>query len=261
MKLHKIYLIILLIEVLLPVQTRAETSDINAFASIVFADANATFVRPANLAALLLAGGGSITLHNTDADKNINDNLHRRAFDNSTDKIFDYAGNPLTHLGATGVWYLFSENDDIGRERATMMLSALAITDTAAYGLKLIVNNDRPNGNNFSFPSAHTASSFCVASVLDEYYGPQVGIPAYLGAAMVGWRMMDAGDHWASDVLFGAILGYVVGHSVAANHKPLQFAGFRVEPMIGAIPNPVTCPPRPTRIGRVEAGIAFVKRF
>lgn len=215
---------------------------------MLLSDANETFTKPVNLTALLLAGGASVALHNTDADKNINDNLHRRAFDDTTDKIFDYAGNPLTHLGATVIWYLFSENDDIGRERATTMLSALAITDAAAFGLKLIVNNDRPEGSNFSFPSAHTASSFCVASVLDEYYGPQVGIPAYLGAAMVGWRMMDTGDHWASDVLFGATLGYVVGHSVAANHRPLPFAGFIVEPMITVGSNPAT-------------GIAFVKRF
>jgi membrane-associated phospholipid phosphatase len=27
--------------------------------------------------------------------------------------------------------------------------------------------------------------------------------------------MMDEGDHWASDVLFGAVLGWVVGHTVA----------------------------------------------
>ena len=112
------------------------------------------------------------------------------------------------------------------------MLSALAITDTATFGLKLVVNDERPNGDNFSFPSAHTASSFCVASVLDEFYGPQVGVPAYIGAAFVGWRMMDSGDHWASDVLFGGTLGYIVGHSVAAKHKQLEIAGFQIEPMI-----------------------------
>ena len=47
--------------------------------------------------------------------------------------------------------------------------------------------------------------SFTVASVLDEQYGPKVGIPAYLVASFVGFRMMDAGDHWLSDVLFGAV--------------------------------------------------------
>jgi membrane-associated phospholipid phosphatase len=228
----------------------AESIDINSFSEMLLTDANVIFTKPANLAALLLAGGASVAMHNTDADKNINENLHRRAFNDSTDKIFDIAGNPFSHLGVTGLWYLASQsnNDELNCQRAESLLSALILTDAVTLGLKVIRNNETPNGKDFAWPSGHTASSFCVASVLDEYYGPQIGIPAYIGAAMVGWRMMDSGDHWASDVLFGATLGYIVGHSVAANHKPLQLAGFRVEPMIAAGPNPVT-------------GIAFVKRF
>ena len=66
--------------------------------------------------------------------------------------------------------------------------------------------------------------------------------------AVVTDRMMDSGDHWASDVLFGATLGYIVGHSVAANHKPLELAGFRIEPMIATGTNSAN-------------GIALVKRF
>jgi hypothetical protein len=221
------------------------------FPARFLSDANETFTKPNNIAALLLAGGISIAMHNTDADKNLNDNFeHHRAFNNTSDKIFDYAGNPGIHLGGSAVWYLFSQanHDEPSQEKAWTMLSALAVTDTITFGLKAVVNNDRPNGGNFSFPSAHTASSFCVASVLDEYYGPQVGIPAYVGACMVSWRMMDSGDHWASDVLFGGTLGYIVGHSVAAKHKQLEIAGFQVEPMTTFGYHPAT-------------GIALVKRF
>ena len=82
----------------------------------------------------------------------------------------------------------------------------------------------------YAWPSGHTASSFTVASVLDEFYGPQIGIPAYAAAGFVGYRMMDAGDHWASDVLFGGVLGWVVGHTVAGKHKQLEVAGFEVVP-------------------------------
>jgi hypothetical protein len=71
----------------------------------------------------------------------------------------------------------------------------------------------------------------CVASVLDEYYGPAIGIPAYIGAGFVGYRMMESGDHWASDVLFGAVLGYAVGHHVAGG-KEISMAGFQVLPMV-----------------------------
>ena len=206
---------------------------INEFPSTFISDANTTFINPTNAVALLATGGASIAMHNSNADHKLDDNFrHHRAFSDSTSDFFDIAGNPFTHLGATGVWYLLSDNDRQGQDRAWTMLSALAITDSAAFGLKLIVNNERPNGDSFSFPSAHTASSFCVASVLDEYYGPQVGIPAYAGAALVGWRMMDAHDHWASDVLFGGTLGYIVGHTVAGKHKQLELAGFQIQPLV-----------------------------
>ncbi len=221
------------------------------FPATFLSDANATFTNSNNIAALLLAGGASIIMHNTDADKNLNDNFERhRAFDNTTSDAFGYAGNPGIHLGAAYVWYLYSQanHDEPSQEKAWTMLSALAITDTAAFGLKLVVNDKRPNGSNFSFPSAHTASSFCAASVLDEYYGPQVGIPAYIGACMVSWRMMDSHDHWASDVLFGGTLGYIVGHTVAGKHKQLELAGFQIEPMVSLDTHPAS-------------GICLVKRF
>jgi hypothetical protein len=258
MKIQRIYLVIWLIVVFLQCVSRAEPNFytfasrvVDEFPATFISDANETFTKPNNLAALLLAGGASIIMHNTDADKNLNDNFeHHRAFNDSSDKFFDYAGNPGIHLGGSAVWYLLSQanRDELNQERAWTMLSALAITDTVTFGLKAIVNTERPNGHNFSFPSAHTASSFCAASVLDEFYGPQIGVPAYLGAAMVGWRMMDSGDHWASDVLFGSTLGYVVGHSVAAKHKQLEIAGFKVEPMMAFGARPAT-------------GIALVKRF
>jgi membrane-associated phospholipid phosphatase len=251
------YHIAFLIVILLHHAAYADSNNISAFGSRLvnefpatfLSDVNATFTNSTNIAALLLTGGASIAMHNTDADKNLNENFRRhRAFDHTTSDFFDYAGNPLTHLGATGLWYLLSDDNRTGQDRAWTMLSALAITDSAALGLKLVVNDKRPNGDNFSFPSAHTASSFCVASVLDEYYGPEVGLPAYAGAALVGWRMMDAHDHWASDVLFGGTLGYIVGHTIAGKHKQLELAGFNIEPLVSLDTHPAS-------------GLRLVKRF
>jgi hypothetical protein len=42
--------------------------------------------------------------------------------------------------------------------------------------------------------------------------------------------MLDTGDHWTSDVVFGATLGWVVGHTIAGKHKQLEIAGFKVLP-------------------------------
>jgi len=213
-------------------------------------DAGNTFGDSNNIIPLLLAGGATIAMHNSGADDNLNDNFqNHRAFSDTGDKIFDCAGHPGTHLAAASVWYLFgsAEADTLIQERAFTMLSALAVTDSVTFGLKLVRHNETPNGRDFSWPSAHTASSFCAASCLDEFYGPRVGIAAYIAASLVGWRMIDSGDHWASDVLFGGTLGYVVGHSVAGKHK-LKFAGFDVVPKLATAYSP-------------SAGISLLKRF
>jgi len=182
---------------------------------------------------LLLAGGGSVALHSSRADRDIANVFEKNSrMNDQVDKITDLVGGPGIHFAATGLWYLIAEdNGDLaGKEHAWTMLKALSITGATTIGLKAIVHNETPNGKPLAWPSGHTSSSFTVAAVLDELYGPEVGIPAYLGAGFVGYRMMDSGDHWASDVLFGAVLGYVVGHHIAGKHVELELGGFEVVP-------------------------------
>jgi hypothetical protein len=214
-------------------------------------DSKDTFLRRSNLAALLLAGGASIAMHNTDADDNLNQNFQRhRVFKGFTDESLNIIGSPATHFPATALWYALSaqNEDEFNRERAWTMMTALSITGLTTTGLKAIRHNDTPNGKKWAWPSGHTSSSFTVASVLDEFYGPRVGIPAYALAGLVGYRMMDTGGHWASDVVFGATLGWVVGHSVAGKHKKLEIAGFQVVPHIGSA-------------NGMGMGVSLVKRF
>jgi len=194
-----------------------------------------TFLRADNMTALLLAGGASVAMHQ-DADKDIADHFERhRSLRNFRDESLYVVGHPGAHFVATGVWYALSaENrDEFNKHRARTMMTALSVTWLTTLGLKAIRDNETPNGKNWAWPSGHTSSSFTVASVLDEYYGPKVGIPAYVLASLVAYRMMDTGDHWASDVVFGATLGWVVGHTVAGKHKKLEVAGFEVLPYLG----------------------------
>jgi membrane-associated phospholipid phosphatase len=201
--------------------------------------------------ALLLAGAASIAMHNSSADKDIQNNVERhRQFGDSADKTFDMLGHPGIHFAATGLWYALSaENqDDFNKSRAFTMITALSINGLTTLGLKAIRDNENPNGNRWAWPSGHTSSSFTVASVLDEFYGPKVGIPAYALASLVAYRMVDTGDHWTSDVVFGATLGWIVGHTVAGKHKKLEIAGCRVEPYAGNARDPAV-------------GVRLVKRF
>lgn len=214
-------------------------------------DAERTFFDKHNLTLLLMAGGGSIALHDR-ADDRIAGHFERhRSIPRDLDKVTDLAGGPGIHFAATGLWYYIAANDknELSKQRSLAMIRALGVTNITTLILKGIVNNHTPNGKPLAWPSGHTASSFCVASVLDEFYGPKVGIPAYLFAGFVGYRMMDSGDHWASDVLFGSVLGFVVGHSVAGEHKKLELAGFDILPLVA------------TESGRPAGGILLAKRF
>jgi len=205
-----------------------------------------------NLLYLLMAGGASIAMHNSRADREIaeNFNLHR-TLGKEVDETVAIVGGPGVHFAATGLWYAISvdKGDELNKQRAWTMMKALSITGATTIGLKLIVNSDTPNDKWLAWPSGHTASSFTIASVLDELYGPEVGWPAYLAAGFVGYRMMDSGDHWASDVVFGAVLGWIVGHHIGGQHKALELGGFEVLPYTDISSN------------GPAVGVSFVKKF
>ncbi|UCE48187.1 MAG: phosphatase PAP2 family protein [Phycisphaerales bacterium] len=214
----------------------AAKEDLRKWPRRLIDDSKDSFLRPDNATALILAGGASIIMHNTHADTNTE--LHFRkhpSLHGFEDEALNVLGHPATHFGASAVWYFLStqNEDDFNRQRAWTLRTALTVTWIATTGLKLARNNESPNGNDYAWPSGHTSSSFAVASVLDEFYGPKVGIPAYAAASAVAYRMMDTGDHWASDVVFGATLGWVVGHTVAGRHKKLEIAGFDIVPYVG----------------------------
>ena len=216
------------------VWSQAETG-LASLPGVLWDDTKAVASRPANLAALLAMAGGSIAIRQTGVDDRASRHMTtHRVLHGRGDEAVQLLGTPGTHFTAASLWYLTSAARDDGAslEKAGTMISALCITGLTTVGLKLAVWDECPNGKYFGWPSGHTASSFTVASVLDEQYGPKVGIPAYLAASFVGFRMLDAGDHWLSDVLFGAVLGWVVGHSVAQHHAELTVGGMTMTPFV-----------------------------
>ncbi|MDP2932635.1 MAG: phosphatase PAP2 family protein [bacterium] len=225
--------------------------DAKVYLKVSFDDAKKTYFNGDNLILLLMAGGGSIALHDKADDKIAGHFDRHRSIPRDLDNFTDIAGNPGTHFAATGIWYLMAANkkDNVNVQRSWVMMRALGVTNATTLLLKGIVNNHTPNGKSWAWPSGHTASSFTVAAVLDEFYGHKIGIPAYLAAGFVGYRMMDSGDHWASDVLFGSVLGYVVGHAIAGENKELELAGFSIRPLITTLHE------------SPAAGIALAKEF
>lgn len=214
-------------------------------------DAKATFWNTPNLIALAGAGAASAVLHTTRADDDIADYFaDHKTFDTFSQQSLYIIGSPYTQFGATALWYVLEAEygSDPGRRRAVTMFSALTINAGVTGALKLAAHNHSPNGKDWAWPSGHTSSSVTVASVLHEFYGWKVGLPAYAVSGVVAWRMMAEGDHWASDVVFGAVLGWVVGHTVAGRDGPAAIAGWELVPYYGNY----QCP---------AAGLSLAKRF
>ncbi|MEI6089799.1 MAG: phosphatase PAP2 family protein [bacterium] len=110
------------------------------------------------------------------------------------------AGLPVV-AGSASLLY---ENNLNGAFQFTETYAAqLALT----YALKFIVNERRPNGGLYSFPSAHTASGFSSAAFIQRRYGWKVGLPAYILAGYTGWTRVYAKKHYIWDVAAGAIIG------------------------------------------------------
>ena len=58
-----------------------------------------------------------------------------------------------------------------------------------------------------SFPSAHTALSFMMATLLAVRF-PRYRVFFFIAAGFIGWTRMYLGLHYPTDVIPGALLGY-----------------------------------------------------
>jgi hypothetical protein len=110
----------------------------------------------------------------------------------------------------------------VGEDGLTASIISALVTGT----LKSAVGRSRPSQTtdndtihpfqgNHSFPSGHTTQAFAVASVISAHYdSPWVDATAYSVATLAGYSRHEHNAHWGSDILAGAAIGFVIGHSV-----------------------------------------------
>lgn len=217
-----------------------------SFGSVVKADLLATpgnlwkgaknsFTRPDSLI-LLSAAFGLDRLARETLDHDIRDEF--RTEKGSLAETGDFgsvAGNPALHFGIAGAWYAVSvyRQDDKNHAFSRAMIDALGVTGLTTVLLKVSMDDEAPNGEYYGWPSGHMSSSMAVASVMHEYYGWQAGVPLYLLSGYIGATRLQDREHDFSDLVFGAALGWVVGHSVVQGELP-QLGGFTVLPWGGS---------------------------
>src|ERR671937_1339050 len=98
---------------------------------------------------------------------------------------------------------------------------AVAVSDWASYGLKAVLDIERPSmryaepkplvtaPHDASFPSGHAATSFAAATVL-TFARPRWAPAFYLLALAIGFSRVYVGVHYPLDIVGGAVLGVVV---------------------------------------------------
>ena len=146
-------------------------------------------------------------------------------------------GNSAYALPPLGVFYLYGTlaNDSKARSTSLLALESFAISGIMTSGLKMLAERHRPNSGaspnswdgpslslkNVSFCSGHTATAFSIATVFaDQYQNNAYVAPiAYGLATLTGLSRIYSNEHWSSDVVFGAALGYFVSKGVLSFHK------------------------------------------
>ena len=146
-------------------------------------------------------------------------------------------------MGA-GYLGLSAFGQDEARSIVVDMGIATVLAQVAILPIKASVGRVRPADNQgtahftpFSgadaFPSGHAAQAFAMASALAvRTPEPWVGWCAYGAAGLVALARLESRDHFASDVLGGAMVGTVLGRWVAGRHLALRAGGtdLKVQP-------------------------------
>ncbi len=125
-------------------------------------------------------------------------------------------GNWKVLAGLTALAFLKDRN--LGKKLVLVFI----ITGALIFPLKTFIQEDRPPlvsedirpiggvGSSSSFPSGHAGFAFAYAALLSGTYGR--GRYFYSFAILVAFSRLYLGQHYPSDVLFGAGLGMVSGY-------------------------------------------------
>lgn len=201
--------------------------DIKRAPGELWRDTKAVYTNVPNLIILGLSGAASIALR-PEADEDVADYYgNGKVFNGDWPDTFATLGNPGVHFAVAGVMYLagqqlpHTKTYEVGRT----LFSALIINDISTVLLKLAACDKSPNGEFWAWPSGHVSSTMTLAAVMHEAYGPLAGVPLYGVTTLVAIERMDDGEHWLSDVIFGAAMGWVIGHTVAGGRAPEIFGG------------------------------------
>ena len=191
----------------------------------------------------LSCAGAYVLLKN--AEQHISDECfaHPRYLKSVPNKIGRFWGGPFP---APLLFGIFSLHAGLSGSRASKTVAfeiaqATVYTVSLTFLIKVAFGRARPKVNegvdsfrpfseksllhfNYqSFPGGHTSAATAISTILADHARPWwLKVAAYVPAALCLGSRVYENKHWASDVFFGAIIGYSVGHWLTRKHKRIE---------------------------------------
>ena len=153
----------------------------------------------------------------------------------ASDGVSEFAkpfGDGRYTLPGLGAFYLYGHllEDEKAQRSALLSLKSFVISGLFVQALKFTGHRHRPSSgdpyniwdgpsfstSNLSFPSGHSSSAFAIATVIASEYGDKAFVPplVYGIATLTALSRVNDNSHWASDVFFGAIIGYFTARAI-----------------------------------------------
>lgn len=132
-------------------------------------------------------------------------------------------------------------------------LQSFIFAEVASAGIKVLTCRERPDTNSqqptansqswlgpfatfesTSFVSGHSTRAFALATTVAGFYPEKkwIGIVSYSLATMTSLGRVISKEHWTSDVIVGAALGYFIGRGVVKfNEKIGNINQVKIEPI------------------------------
>jgi hypothetical protein len=112
----------------------------------------------------------------------------------------------------------------------SVTLQAVLHSGVIVQALKFATNRERPDktqgaggfwDGGKSFPSGHAMTSWAFASAMSDQFPDKkwIRFSSYAMASAVSISRVSGQNHYSSDVLVGAALGWLVGHYVSRQHQ------------------------------------------
>lgn len=141
--------------------------------------------------------------------------------------IITILGSSLAVVALTTLLFAFYKKN---RKNLPALWITLIIGYLMVSLLKTLIARERPETllieeTGFSFPSGHSVAVFAPFSLIKKYF-PKLRLYWITIAVLVLFSRLYLGAHYLSDVVAGALIGYIIGDLILIASKKLKFYKF-----------------------------------